>query len=95
MRAEGGHIFNNTVLDHNGAVVCLNVALDYMFSQAASTALRGENWPDSFRGKPYIFFVVVCCNRAALNFLHCEMSQLLFWHYSSNLLYPLEVGNAK
>lgn len=60
MRAEGGHIFNNTVLDHNGAVVCLNVALDYMFSQAASTALRGENWPDSFRGKPYIFFVVVC-----------------------------------
>lgn len=68
MRAEEGHILNNTVLDRNGAGVCLNVTIDYMFSQAASTALSGENGPNSFQGKPFIFFVL--CNRAASNSLH-------------------------
>lgn len=68
MRAEEGHILNNTVLDCNGAGASLNVTIDYMFSQAASTALSGENGPNSFQGKPFIFFVL--CNRAASNSLH-------------------------
>lgn len=76
MRAEEGHIFNNTSSDHNGPVVCLNVALDYMFCQAAATALSGKNWPDYFQGKPYFFFVVVFIVMEQFQTVHCEMSQL-------------------
>lgn len=42
IRAEEGDILNDTFVDHCGVAVPLNLALDYMFSQTASTALRLE-----------------------------------------------------
>lgn len=68
MRAEEGHILNNTLVGCNGAGDCLNVALDYMFSQAASTAPSGENWPNSFQDK--LLISLVFCIGAASNSLH-------------------------
>lgn len=68
MQAEGGHVLKNTVFERSGA----GAGVDYMFSQATSTALSGKKWPNSFQGKPLIFFVFVLEQLQAVCIEKCE-----------------------